>query len=46
MKWKGVYFYNYVKNFLKFEENKLLLKIVFYNMLIKIYIINDEYMYV
>lgn len=45
MKRKGVYPYNYVKNFSKFEEKKLPPKIAFYNTLTKTHITNDEYMH-
>lgn len=45
MKRKGVYPYNYVKFFSKYEEKKLHPKIAFYNTLTKTHITNDEYMH-
>lgn len=45
MKRKGVYPYNYVKFFSKYEEKKLQPKIPFYNTLTKTHITNDEYMH-
>lgn len=45
MKRKGVYPYNYVTFFSKYEEKKLQPKIAFYNTLTKTHITNDEYMH-